>query len=286
MGSPVSPIVCNLYMELFESIALTTAPNPPSWWYRYVDDTHTKLERKFADEFTHHINNLDQHIKFTTEEEHDNALAFLDVETIRRPDGQIKTKVFGKSTHTDQYLHFTSNHPLVHKMGVVRTLHHRADLICSDPNDRLEEKTHINNALHHCGYPSLAIKQATRTRKKAHTNSVQRNINQKKVRVTAPYVKNLTEILQHIFRTYGMQLHAKPFNTIRQLLVCPKDPTPSKDVCGPIYHIRCEVCGDNEFKMDYIGETERYLQARVKEHVVQAVSLQMFLNSKFLNYSQ
>ena len=31
MGSPVSSIVYNLCMEHFESIALTTAPNPPGW---------------------------------------------------------------------------------------------------------------------------------------------------------------------------------------------------------------------------------------------------------------
>ena len=30
MGSPVSPIVANLYMEYLEQKALSTAPNPPS----------------------------------------------------------------------------------------------------------------------------------------------------------------------------------------------------------------------------------------------------------------
>ena len=29
MGSPVSPVVANLYMEFFEDRALTTAVNPP-----------------------------------------------------------------------------------------------------------------------------------------------------------------------------------------------------------------------------------------------------------------
>ena len=37
MGSPVSPIVANIYMEDFESRALTSAHHPPSLWLRYVE---------------------------------------------------------------------------------------------------------------------------------------------------------------------------------------------------------------------------------------------------------
>ena len=67
MGSPVSPIVCNLYMEHLEQIAIETAPHSPLWWFRYVDDTHTKLKKQHAQEFTDHLNSLDPDIKFTTE---------------------------------------------------------------------------------------------------------------------------------------------------------------------------------------------------------------------------
>ena len=39
MGSPVSPIVANLYNEHFEREALQSTSNPPRYWYRFVDDT-------------------------------------------------------------------------------------------------------------------------------------------------------------------------------------------------------------------------------------------------------
>ena len=39
MGSPVSPIVGNLYMEYLEQKALSTAPQTPRFWCRFVDDT-------------------------------------------------------------------------------------------------------------------------------------------------------------------------------------------------------------------------------------------------------
>ena len=38
MGSPVSTIVANLYMENLEGEALQSAPNPPRLWLGYVDD--------------------------------------------------------------------------------------------------------------------------------------------------------------------------------------------------------------------------------------------------------
>ena len=49
MDSPVSPIVCNIYMEDFEQRALAEANDPPRWWKRYVDDTYTVLKKNQAE---------------------------------------------------------------------------------------------------------------------------------------------------------------------------------------------------------------------------------------------
>ncbi|KAJ8026455.1 hypothetical protein HOLleu_31276 [Holothuria leucospilota] len=50
-------------------------------------------------------------------------------------------------------------------------------------------------------------------------------------------------------------------NTIRSLLIHPKDKTPDSYKCGVIYKINCPECEET-----YIGETARAMQARLKEH--------------------
>ena len=55
MGSPVSPIVANLYMEYFEEKALTSAANPPQVWYRFVDDTWVIHQQSSKLEFLEHV---------------------------------------------------------------------------------------------------------------------------------------------------------------------------------------------------------------------------------------
>ena len=61
------------------------------------------------------------------------ALAFLDTWMVMESEGSISTEVFS-DTHTDQYLNFSSNHPLEHKRGVMRTLMNRAARLVSDMN--------------------------------------------------------------------------------------------------------------------------------------------------------
>ena len=270
MGSPVSPIVCNLYMEHLEHLAITTAPHPPLWWYRYVDDTHSKLKRAYSQEFTDHLNNLDPDIKFTTEGEQDRSLPFLDTLTVIQDDGSIRVKIYRKPTHTDQYLNFSSNHPLDHKLGVIRTLFHRADSIITDPQDKNHEREHVKQALTKCGYPQWAINKATSQKPPQHSDRNNHNPGTATLNrgfVILPYIQGISEALRRIFSSHGVKTCFRPTDTLRSLLGSPKDKTPKGDKCGAIYYIPCQgITNRGPCQETYIGETERALKTRFLEH--------------------
>ena len=80
MGSLVSIIMCDVKTEEVEERAMETAPTSPS--HHYVDDTHTQLDAEHAQDFTDQLNTLDPNIKFTTEEEGEDGLAFLDTNAV------------------------------------------------------------------------------------------------------------------------------------------------------------------------------------------------------------
>ena len=107
----------------------------------YVDDTYMIMKKAHAQEFIEYLNTVDPDIKWMMEgevetvvtEEADEeivwdrvetVLAFLNTWSVILTDSSIKTKVFRKETHTNQYLNFGSKNPLEHKRGIVRTLLH------------------------------------------------------------------------------------------------------------------------------------------------------------------
>ena len=65
MGSLVSPIVTNLYMECFERPWFCY--EAPRAWYRFVDDTWVIQKQAHKQEFLDHINSMDPAIMFTVE---------------------------------------------------------------------------------------------------------------------------------------------------------------------------------------------------------------------------
>ena len=67
MGSPISPIVANLFMEDFEKRAIESSPHPPCFWRRFVDDTFTIIYTAYKESFLEHLNSIDDHIQFTSE---------------------------------------------------------------------------------------------------------------------------------------------------------------------------------------------------------------------------
>lgn len=181
MGSLVSPIVADLYMEEVERKALDTySGEVPSHWFRYVDDTWVKIKRREIDFFSEHINSVDINIKFTKEEMLDNKLPFLDCAIRVGEDRRLQVEVYRKPTHTDQYLLFDSHHPLEQKLGVIRTLQHRAESIPTFPEAREQENNHIKQALKKCGYPNWTFIKTHTKRKREVKQSEQRRYNFRK----------------------------------------------------------------------------------------------------------
>ena len=64
MGSPVSAVIANLYMETFEEQAIESTPSKPKIWKRYVDDTFTILDRDRVNSFLKHLNSQQPTIRF------------------------------------------------------------------------------------------------------------------------------------------------------------------------------------------------------------------------------
>jgi len=94
MGSPLSPVIANFYMENFEMRAIKKATHKPACWYRYVKDIFVICphgKEKLTD-FLNHLNGIHNNIQFTMELE-DGHLPFLDIDIYKKMDSYLGHRV-------------------------------------------------------------------------------------------------------------------------------------------------------------------------------------------------
>ena len=260
MGSPLSPVIANFYMEDFEEKALSSAPLRPKCFFRYVDDTfiiwpHGPDQLKH---FLDHMNSQHPNILFTMEVEKNGRLPFLDILIYRRENGRLGHSVYRKPTHTDLYLNGRSHHPPSQRRSVLSTLFHRARAI-SDSDCLAQEINHLKKTFRQNGYNkgeiSSALRRAFSDRESAREDEERQ---EPEARAGIPYVSTVSGKISRILKRHGIESFFRPCTKLRDQLVRAKDP------CGlatpGIYQIPCE-CGEV-----YLGETGRTIATRIKEH--------------------
>ena len=135
--------------------------------------------------------------------------------------------------------------------------------ITTKAEDKITEEEHIRGALSKCGYPNWAVERVKKQRAqpKEKPDKKDKSTTRSLGNIMLPYVAGLYESFARLLKKYNIQSQMKPFNTIRQHVVHPKDKRTLQEKAGVVYNIPCKQCPGR-----YIGETGRKLGVRIKEH--------------------
>ena len=79
--------------------------------------------------------------------------------------------------------------------------------------------------------------------------------------VVLPYVESLTEKLQRIYRKNNFHAAVRPSNTLKSILVHPKEKKDITETSDVVYDVPCGGCDRS-----YVGETDRQFGTCLREH--------------------
>ena len=272
MGSPLAPILANLFMGHHENIWLRNynAKSSPLFYRRYVDDIFAIFKNETeADEFFKYINSKHQNIKFTTEKEHNKKLPFLDILICKNDENSsFTTSTFRKTTFTGLLTNFLSFTSFSYKKGLIKTLIDRAHKINSHWDGLNKDLKKVKHILQKNLFPAFLVDKIIKNyNEKAHTTNIDESKPEMKF-FKLPYIGKYSDITQKkindLCKKYCKSLRIKIVFTSFKIknMFSTKDKIDIQMNSNVVYKFICANC-----TVSYIGETSRNLGTRIKEHL-------------------
>ena len=228
MGSCISLVVANIFMEHIERHAVTTFREPLRIWLRNVNDVFCVIKSSVIDDFQHHINSISPNIKFALELEDNSSLAFLDVCVNHTANCKLwRSTIHQKPIYTDRYLQFDSHHPLHQKLAVARTLYHQKLAVARTLYHRIN--SHIQQHKPHLDFTKKTLTLNGFRARYTHPFSMSKTDKPANTQLTfsgfttLPYIKGASDKIKRIFLETGVKVAFKPFLTIGRFLPSLKD---------------------------------------------------------------
>ena len=272
MGSPLAPVLANLFMGYNEKNWIKDYTfNKPNFYKRYVDDILACFDDESdANQFFNYLNNQHNNITFTMEKQKDNTIPFLDTH-IKNIDNKITISTYHKTTFTGLLLNFSSFTSLSYKISLVKCLIDRAFKINNTWKGFHIDLTNITNILVNNSYPIYIInKNIKEYLDRKHKTSTETNKNDKLVTYfKLPYLgkfsKQASIKIKNMIKQYCKEeLTIKIVFTSFKIknYFSYKTKTPFNLNSFLVYKFVCAGCGSS-----YIGETTRHIKTRIGGHV-------------------
>ena len=151
-------------------------------------------------------------------------------------------------------LKFLITSPLTQKRLVVNTLFKRAKELSLDMKSQSEEEKHFRAALRKNGY-SRQFVRCSKTDVRNLKNRDHGLDNRRKLTVTLPYIRGVSESLKRKLEEVDIKVRMKPHRTQRLILVKPKHQVSTNQQTGVVYKIPCKDCPKAYIHVSQTGRT-------------------------------
>ena len=277
MGSPLSAPMANLFLCYHETIWINDCPLEfkPLIYKRYVDDTFLVFkEKEHIAKFFEYLNTKHPNIRFTMENETNNKLSFLDTKVtkiINENNTTFNLSIFRKATFTGLGQNFHSYCSFNFKLNNIRTLLHRAYMLCSSWYDFHEEMKFLLQYFKSNGYPENTVFKIMNKFITERLTPKPKLITVDKLAmyVKLPFLNNeccnflkreLRQILNFRFPYIDFR-YVFINNLTIQGLISHKERIPDDLRSSLVYAYECGACGST-----YFGQTKKCLRSRAGDH--------------------